>query len=246
MSDKDMLKDYLQRGALQTGVRLTGSQLNSFLDYLMILKEWNRVMNLTAIEEDEAIIEKHFIDSLLCARFVSDHDHTTVLDVGTGAGFPGIPLKIWDPRLHLSLLDSTEKKAKFLQTACNELNLAGVKIVQARAEEAGRDARYREMFDRVVARAVARLDILAEYCLPFTKIGGLWIALKGPGITEELLEAKAAINILGGEIRETMEFRLPFSGDTRVLSVVDKVKTTPGNYPRRSGKPKKYPLGQKH
>ncbi|MHB1419280.1 MAG: 16S rRNA (guanine(527)-N(7))-methyltransferase RsmG [Bacillota bacterium] len=245
MSGAEMMRDRLITVTQKAGFELDSKQMDKFIIYLNTLKEWNKLMNLTAIEEDEGIIEKHFIDSLLCTRYVSFPNHATLLDVGTGAGFPGIPLKIWNNHLQLVLLESTEKKVSFLKTLCKELKIDGVQIISGRAEDYGRDPRYRGAFERVVARAVARLDILAEYCLPFTKIGGLWIALKGPGLTAELHEAKTAINILGGEIQEINQYRLPVCDDPRVLVTVEKIKPTPDNYPRRAGKPKKSPLREK-
>jgi len=239
------IKEKFRTNVQKIGIELSNQQVNTFFEYLRMLKEWNKVMNLTAIEEDEEIIEKHFIDSLLCADVINIQDNQKLIDVGTGAGFPGVPLKIWNPVVQLSLLEATQKKTDFLRALCEELKLESVEIITGRAEEVGRDSMYRDAFDWVVARAVARLDVLAEYCLPFTKTEGYWIAFKGPGIFDELEEAKYAIDILGGEILGTRQYKLPMSNEMRAMVIVKKNAKTPDKYPRRTGKPKKAPIGKK-
>src|SRR4051794_14033391 len=188
----------LAAGATALGVNLSEAQLGSCGRYLELLLEWNRRFNLTAIQAPEEIIDKHFLDSLSCSLAVDFIAAHRLVDVGTGAGFPGMVLKIAFPHLEVTLLDAVEKRLRFLQRVGEELTLTGVQIVHARAEDAGRDPRTREQFDIAVSRAVARLNSLAEYCLPLVRVGGSFLAQKGPQIDEELDEARAALRTLGG------------------------------------------------
>lgn len=228
-------------------VPLSAETILSFRKYAEMLKEKNKVMNLTSITDDEGIALKHFIDSLTIASYVDEEQSkikgrkVSLIDVGTGAGFPGIPLKINKPDLDLTLLDSLAKRLAFLEDVCRELGLENVKFVHSRAEDAGRDKKYREKFDIATARAVANLPVLCEYCLPFVRKGGCFIAMKGK-MEEELKDAEKAIGILGGKIETVKEFQLPGTDADRTIVVIRKVKDTPAGYPRQAGKPSKEPI----
>ena len=232
----------LEKQCALAGISLNRMQLQQFEAYFDLLTETNRVMNLTALTSPQDVAVKHFIDSLLC------YDETMMkgkklIDVGTGAGFPGIPMKILDPSLQLILLDSLEKRLKFLQTAVRELQLAEVSFVHMRAEDAGRYKTLRGQADVAVSRAVARLSVLAEYCLPLVKKGGFFVALKGSRYKEELAEAENAVRILGGSVMSVKEVELPGLNDGRAVIVIRKMKDTPPAYPRKAGLPGKSPLG---
>ena len=228
-------------------VPLSGETIMSFRKYAEMLKEKNKVMNLTSITDDEGIAMKHFVDSLTIAPIIEKERDAkqkmgiTLIDVGTGAGFPGIPLKINDRSIKLTLLDSLAKRLNFLKDVAAELGLEKVDFVHSRAEDAGRDPKYREKFDVATARAVANLPVLCEYCLPFVKKGGCFIAMKGK-LEEELESGKKAIALLGGEIEEVKEFTLPGTDINRTIVVIRKVKQTPKSYPRQAGKPAKDPI----
>lgn len=234
------LKELLLEGSSKFDIVLGEEQAGRFFKYKDILKEWNEKINLTAIEDDKEIIIKHFIDSLSIAPFIKDRG-TKLIDVGTGAGFPGIPLKIVFPDLKVTLLDSLEKRIKFLDQVIKELGLKEIKAVHSRAEDKGVAADYREQFDIACARAVANLPVLLEYCLPFVKVGGYFIAMKGSS-TEEIDNSKKALDILGGKIEDVKEFVLPSSDIKRNVVVVKKFRQTPTKYPRKSGKVSKDPL----
>lgn len=228
-------------------VPLSAETILSFRKYAEMLKEKNKVMNLTSITDDEGIALKHFIDSLTIASYVDEEQSkikgrkVSLIDVGTGAGFPGIPLKINKPDLDLTLLDSLAKRLAFLEDVCRELGLENVKFVHSRAEDAGKDKKYREKFDIATARAVANLPVLCEYCLPFVRKGGCFVAMKGK-MEEELKDAEKAIGILGGKIETVKEFQLPGTDADRTIVVIRKVKDTPAGYPRQAGKPSKEPI----
>lgn len=224
------------------GIPLNRTQLLQFGRYYDLLTETNKVMNLTALTSPQDVAVKHYIDSLLCydMRLMQGK---TVIDVGTGAGFPGIPLKIFDPSLQLTLLDSLAKRLMFLQSAVKELKLPGVRFEHMRAEDAGRDKKLRARFDISVSRAVARLSVLAEYCLPLVKTNGFFVALKGSKYKEELLEGEKALRILGGSVTSVQEVELPGLDDGRAVIVIQKIKDTPALYPRKAGLPAKKPLG---
>lgn len=198
--------------------------------YAEMLVECNKVMNLTGITDPLGISEKHFLDSLMLFKFCRIQPGAKVIDVGTGAGFPGVPMKIYRPDLEVTLLDSLNKRVKFLQDVSDATY--PMTCVHARAEEGGRDKKFRECFDFAVARAVAALPVLAEYCLPFVKIGGTFAAMKGPN--EDISEGENAIGILGGKIEKVIEYELP-CGDKRVIATVKKISATPTKYPRSSG-----------
>jgi 16S rRNA (guanine527-N7)-methyltransferase len=203
------------------------------------LLEWNEKMNLTAIEEEREFIIKHFIDSLSILPYLGDV--RSLIDVGTGAGFPGIPLKIAQPSLEILLLDSLEKRVGFLKTVISELKLDGIRALHLRAEDAGKEPSHREKYDAAVARAVAALPVLLEYCLPMVKRGGIFIAMKGSS-REEIEASNKALELLGGKIEEVKEFTLPCSEIKRSIIIVRKFRQTPTKYPRKAGKPSKQPL----
>ncbi len=210
--------------------------------YNRLLLEWNQKMNLTAITAPQEVAVKHMIDSLSCYRADIFTDGASVVDVGTGAGFPGIPLKIYRPAIQLTLLDSLNKRLNFLQTVVDSLGLDGVALVHARAEEAGQNKLYREKYQVAVSRAVARLNILCELCLPLVKTGGWFVALKGAQYEEEAREAAAALTALGGSIELVQPVSLPGLADKRAVIYIRKVAATPPGYPRKAGTPEKKPL----
>lgn len=236
------MKDILIGGAKQLGIKLDENQLHAFMTYGALLKEWNEKMNLTAITDDEGIAVKHFLDSMsaLCTGYVKG----SVIDVGTGAGFPGMVLKIAKPEISLTLLDSLNKRLKFLGAVCDELHENDVQLVHARAEDAGKDRMLRGKFDTAVSRAVADMSTLSEWCLPFVKIGGYFLALKGPSSDDELKNAKRAISILGGEVEDVFETQIPYSDLKHRIIIVKKVRQTPMRFPRKPGIAAKNPIEQ--
>lgn len=232
--------DKFEKGLTDLGISLNETQMKQFLDYYELLVETNKVMNLTAITEFDEVIEKHFLDSLSLCRIYDLNREIRVLDLGTGAGFPGVPLKIAFPQIRLVLADSLNKRIKFLENVVGELSLKNVSCVHGRAEEMGRNKEYREQFDLCVSRAVANLSSLSEYCIPFVKEGGAFISYKSGEIEEEAAAAKKAISVLGGELREIYKFDL--YEQKRSFVIIDKKKKTPKAYPRKAGTPTKEPL----
>lgn len=232
--------DKFEKGLADLGISLNETQIKQFLDYYELLVETNKVMNLTAITEFDEVIEKHFLDSLSLCRIYDLNREIRVLDLGTGAGFPGVPLKIAFPQIRLVLADSLNKRIKFLENVVGELSLQNVSCVHGRAEEMGRNKEYREQFDLCVSRAVANLSSLSEYCIPFVKEGGAFISYKSGEIEEEANAAKKAIPVLGGELREIYKFDL--YEQKRSFVIIDKKKKTPKAYPRKAGTPTKEPL----
>lgn len=224
------------------GIDLSERQIEQFRTYFTELVEWNEKMNLTAITDEPSVYLKHFYDSISAAFYVDFSKEMTVCDVGAGAGFPSIPLKICYPQIELTIVDSLNKRITFLNHLADELQLANVHFVHARAEEFGKNKAYREQFDLVTARAVARLSVLSELCVPLVKKGGQFVAMKGAAGPEELVDAKSALNILGVELVEQFDFELPEEDSERTIYVFDKVKTTPKKYPRKPGTPNKSPL----
>lgn len=234
--------DKFKSGLSDLGIELTEKQIDQFLTYYEMLVEKNKVMNLTAITEFDEVIEKHFLDSLSLIKVKDLHNRTNVLDLGTGAGFPGIPLKIAFPELNITLMDSLNKRILFLQDVINELGLTDIEAVHGRAEEAARNKKYREKYDLCVSRAVANISTLSEYCLPFVKVGGQFISYKSGNIDEELDSAKKGIKILGGSITDVHKFDLGENKQGRSFVIIDKNQPTPKTYPRKAGTPSKNPL----
>lgn len=222
---------------------LSERQMEQFYQYYEMLVEWNQVMNLTAITEMTEVVTKHFVDSLSLKKAVSDlgDKPRKIMDVGSGAGFPGIPLKIAFPQLEITLLDSLNKRIRFLDAVIEKLELKCIKAVHGRAEDYGRDGKYREQYDLCVSRAVANLSTLSEYCLPFVKTGGYFIPYKSGKVEEELAAASGAVKKLGSEVERTEDFLLP-NGDERTLVVIRKKKVLEKRYPRKAGLPGKDPL----
>jgi 16S rRNA (guanine527-N7)-methyltransferase len=233
--------DEFEKGLFSLNIELTDHQKQQFMDYYELLVEWNKVMNLTSITELTEVIQKHFIDSLSIIK-VYKLSKEKVLDIGTGAGFPGIPLKIVYPEIDIVLLDSLQKRLNFLETVIDNLKLTKIKTLHGRAEDYGKNSDYREQFDLCVSRAVAKLSSLSEYCLPYVKKDGFFISYKSGKVEEELIQASRSFKILGAELKEVKEFRLPDTDIDRSLVVLHKTSNTPKNYPRSAGKPSKEPL----
>ena len=223
----------------QIGINLNEEQIEKFMKYKDMLKEWNEKVNLTAITKDEEIVLKHFADSLTIEKYIPAN--CKMIDVGTGAGFPGIPLGIVREDINVVLLDSLKKRINFLSEVKKELSLNNINIVEGRAEDIAKTNDNREKYDIVTARAVASLNVLAEYCIPFIKIGGIFICMKGSNI-DEIKEAKNAIQILGGELIDVKKVILPDSDIERNIIMIKKIKNTPNEYPRRAGIPTKKPI----
>ncbi len=231
-----------KNGLQQLHIELSEKQMEQFLQYYEMLVEKNKVMNLTAITEFDEVVEKHFLDSVSLTKQMDLHQPLKVLDLGTGAGFPGIPLKIVFPELEITLMDSLNKRVLFLQDVISSLQLQDIEAVHGRAEEAARNKKYREGFDLCVSRAVANISTLSEYCLPFIKIGGSFISYKSSTIEDELEDGKKGIAILGGKVKDVYKFTLPDSELQRSFVVIQKEKKTPKAYPRKAGTPSKDPL----
>ncbi|MGE6755024.1 16S rRNA (guanine(527)-N(7))-methyltransferase RsmG [Rossellomorea sp. NPDC071047] len=226
----------------EKGISLSPEQLNQFERYYELLVEWNEKMNLTAITEKEDVYLKHFYDSISAAFYVDFTQVTTLCDVGAGAGFPSIPLKICFPHLHISIVDSLNKRITFLNHLSDELGLENTNFYHDRAETFGKNKAHREKYDMVTARAVARMSVLSELCLPLVKKGGIFVAMKASNVKEELSNAKKAIGMLGGQTDKMYSFILPEEESERNIVKIDKVKETPNKYPRKPGTPNKLPL----
>lgn len=224
------------------GITLDERQKQQFYTFYEMLVEWNKVMNLTGITEYEEVNEKHFVDSLSIVKAVDMKEIETVIDVGTGAGFPGIPLKIAFPHLNVVLLDSLNKRIKFLDAVIEKLELENIKTIHGRAEDYAKRMEYREQFDLCVSRAVANLSTLSEYCLPYVKTGGVFVPYKSGEIDEEVATSKKAIHILGGKLQDVIKFQLPGTEIGRSFVKIEKVKNTSKKYPRKAGLPAKEPL----
>jgi 16S rRNA (guanine527-N7)-methyltransferase len=235
--------EILEASAEEWGFVLTSTQVQAFEVYYQQLVEWNKRANLTNVIEYEEVQVKHFLDSLSCLQVLIDlAPATRCIDIGAGAGFPGLPLRIASAPMRLTLLEATRKKVLFLEHMVKELGLLDVQVIQGRAEELGRQAGHREVYDVALARAVAELSVLLEYALPLLKVEGIFVAQKGGEIEGEVEAAAAAMNLLGGRLKEVREVRLPGLDDARHLVVVEKVARTPDKYPRRPGMPGKRPL----
>ena len=229
-------------GAL--GITLTDVQKQQFDKFYELLVEWNKVMNLTGITEYEEVNEKHFVDSVSIVKALDINKVETVIDIGTGAGFPGIPLKIAFPHLKIVLLDSLNKRINFLNTVIVELDLKDITTIHGRAEDFAKKPEYREQFDLCVSRAVANLSTLSEYCIPYINKGGQFVPYKSGEIDEEVAQAKKAVHILGGTIEDVVKFQLPGTEIGRSFVKIKKVQNTAKKYPRKAGLPSKEPLGQ--
>lgn len=246
-SDESVLDPIFSSGAKELCVPLSAESIRAFTTYATLLKEWNEKMNLTNITDDKGIALRHFVDSLTLVSYLEKEmkirgsSHLRLIDVGTGAGFPGIPLKVAMPMLDVVLLDSLQKRVGFLRTVCDTLALEGISTVHSRAEDAGRAKLYRERYDVATARAVASLPVLCEYCLPFVKVGGIFIAMKG-NAEQEAEQAQKAIATLGGTMETLDHFVLPGTDMNRTIIVIRKLRSTPAKYPRQAGKPEKEPI----
>lgn len=241
--------DYLYDTAKKIGIDLNKRQVCQFLDYFDLLVDWNNKINLTAITDFKEVCLKHFIDSLSIVKCFDNQDELisffsdkTLVDVGTGAGFPGIPLKILLPDLNITLIDSLDKRIKFLNEVISKLELTGIVAIHGRVEDCAADPIYREQFDFATARAVAALPVLSEYCIPFIKVDGCFIAYKSEKALEELSLSENALNILGGKFDKQFSFNLPDSDNKRNILFINKIISTPDKYPRKAGKPVKKPL----
>ena len=232
----------LKEDALLFGVELNEKQLSQFQKYYEMLIEWNEKINLTAITDFDEVLKKHFLDSIAIGRLFSQDTEASVLDIGTGAGFPGIPIKIAFPDTKVTLMDSLNKRVNFLNEVIKELSLENITAMHGRAEDFAKKDLLREKFDLVVSRAVANLSSLSEFCLPYVKVGGRFISYKSEKAPEELEASKNAISILGGGNVTTDEFFLPGTDFKRTFVIIEKVKETPGKYPRKAGTPVKQPL----
>ena len=237
---KEKFIEIMQEKLKKLEIHFSMEQTEQFFEYMKLLIEWNEKINLTAITEPEEIITKHFIDSLTILKYIKN-DYK-VVDVGTGAGFPGIPLCIMNPTIKMTLVDSLNKRLIFLQEVVNTLKLKNIEIVHARAEELGQNIKYRETFDVATSRAVANLSTLSEYLIPLVKINGKIISMKASNAKQEIDEAQNAIQILGGQIESIEEFNLPESDIGRTVIIINKNKLTSKKYPRKAGTPNKEPL----
>ena len=234
----NLLKDACDK----EGLEFNEDKYNKFIKYKDMIKEWNEKVNLTAITEDIDIIKKHFIDSIKAFRFNNLKNKVKVIDIGTGGGFPGIPIKIMNPNAEVVLLDSLNKRINFLNEVIKELGLDKIYAIHGRAEDYAKEEKYREKFDVAISRAVANMTVLSEFCIPYVKKDGYFIALKGPAVDEELQECKNAIGTLGGKIQDILKVEIEQSDMEHNLVIVKKIKETPKQYPRKAGLVTKRPL----
>lgn len=238
--EKEVFKQELANRATQFEINLSKGQQEQFFSYMQLLLDWNEKINLTAITEQKEILIKHFIDSLSIVPYIKANDN--ILDIGTGAGFPGIPLKITLPQNSFTLLDALNKRINFLNEVIQKLKLENIQAVHSRAEEFAKVEGKRESYEIVTSRAVAKLNVLLEYMLPFTKVGGKCICMKSVGIEDELKEGEKAIEILGGKIEKVDTITLENTDIQRKIVIIKKIKETPKKYPRKAGMPNKEPL----
>ena len=226
----------------ELNITLNENQSEQFQIFYNLLTEWNKVMNLTGITEYEEVVEKHFLDSLALIKAVNIQKVHKIIDIGTGAGFPGIPLKIVYPQLDVTLLDSLNKRVRFLDTVIENAGLCGIKAIHGRAEDYAKQPDYRENYDLCVSRAVANLATLSEYCIPYIRIGGIFTPYKSGDVEKEVEQSKNVISILGGNIKDIVKFQLPGTDIRRSFIIIEKVKMTAKKYPRKAGLPSKEPL----
>lgn len=234
------MEQLLVEGMKELGINAESNVVDKFIKYMNMLKEWNQKINITAVDEDRDIIIKHFLDSLSISKFIDKGK--SIIDIGTGGGFPGIPIKLVSENSRITLVDSLNKRVFFLYEVIKELHLNNMEAVHSRAEDLGVNRVYREKYDICVSRAVASLSVLSEYCLPFVKPGGSFIAYKGKDIEKELQESTKAISELGGKLEEKVYVKIPFSDITHSLLIIKKIGQTPTKYPRKAGKPAKQPI----
>ena len=232
----------MEQAANDVGIELTVKKYDQFIKYMRLVQEWNEKINLTAITEDEDFIKKHFIDCIKAFKSDELKKANSLIDVGTGAGFPGLPIAIMDSNKEVTLLDSLNKRINFLNLVIKELELENVKTIHSRAEDGARDKELRENFDVATSRAVANMTVLSEFCLPYVKVGGNFIALKGPAIEEELIGCKNAIGTLGGKLHEVIELDIEDTDLKHNIVVVNKIKECPVSFPRKAGMITKKPL----
>lgn len=232
----------IENNLQKIGMKLDDIKIRQFDEYYRMLVEWNKVMNLTGITEYEDVWEKHYIDSLSIVKIQNMDHFEKLIDVGTGAGFPGIPLKIAFPHLKVTLLDSLNKRIHFLNAVIDRLELKDIYTIHGRAEDYAKQETYREQYDVCVSRAVANLATLSEYCLPYVKIGGMFIPYKSGDIDDEIVDSEKAVNILGGKLLKVEKFELPGTDIGRSLVQIEKVKNTGNKYPRKAGMPSKEPI----
>ena len=236
----DNFKNKMMELSKKINTQLNDEQITKYFKFMNLLLEWNEKINLTAITEFNDVILKHFIDSMTVLKYIENK--SSIIDVGTGAGFPGIPIAIMKNDIKITLLDSLNKRINFLNEVSHELNINNIETIHGRAEELGQNKKYREIYDIAVSRAVANMTTLSEYLIPFVKVGGICICMKGPDIQQEMEQAKFAIKELGGEILNIEEFVLPDSDIERNIAIIKKIKQTPSKYPRKSGMPSKMPI----
>lgn len=236
------MKNEIENIFNKSNIALTSEQLHKFLKFEELMIQWNQKINITSITESHEIYIKHFLDSIIVTKFFKLCENDKIIDVGTGGGFPGIPLKIMFNDIEITLLDSLNKRLIFLQEVINNLKLNKIELLHGRAEDYGINLKYREQYDISISRAVASLNVLSEYCIPFVKKGGIFISLKSGNIEEELKESEKAIKLLGGRIVNVQKYLLPNTDISRSIIIIEKIENTLEQYPRKAGKPSKKPL----
>ena len=234
--------DIMNTASSDVNLHFDEDTYNKFMQYKDMIKDWNEKINLTAIIEDEQIVKKHFIDCIKIFKFTPLKEAKSIIDIGTGAGFPGIPIKIIKPEINVVLLDSLNKRIKFLNEVINKIDLNNITTIHGRAEDFSRKAEYREKFDVAVSRAVANLAVLSELCIPYVKVGGYFVAMKGPSVEEEIKAGKNAVSMLGGKIEDIIKVEIENSDLNHNLVIIKKIKETHKAYPRKAGTAVKNPL----
>lgn len=232
----------MKAASLEVGMELSEHQYEQFIKYMGLLQEWNEKINLTAITEDEEVIKKHFIDCIKAFKSDAIKNAEAIIDVGTGAGFPGLPIAIMNPNVQVTLLDSLNKRINFLNKVINDIELKNVITIHSRAEDGARKPELREKFDVATSRAVANMAVLSEFCIPYVKVGGHFVALKGPAIEEELKDGQKAISVLGGELKEIIEVNIEESDLKHNIVEIKKINKCPKTYPRKAGTINKKPI----